>query len=391
MLVVAVGAPLAARPSGARIADDLVAVAFAVGAAVLAAAWAGRRAAAGVLGVIAASAGVVVLTQARHGGTSWILAAIVGAGAALAIPRTRANRAAFAAGLAVALGQVILMARLESSDVARIGALLGAPALVAAIAFRSDATGPSAPGAGRRGRLAPGVALLAASASIAGWVGANSPSARWFGDQVSHGSRSGDEVAITFDDGPDVPYTLQVRDILDRHGVKATFFTVGKALDARPDVSAALLADGDVLGNHSYRHDERGWLDPRYPELGMTQRAFHARLGVCPTFFRAPHGQHTPTMAWQVHRAGMRMVGWDVSAGDFAVHDPAVVARRVLAGVRAGSIIDLHDGLDGDVTADRSVLVQALPAILDGLAARGLHPVTLDRLLDVAPYAGRCR
>ena len=70
----------------------------------------------------------------------------------------------------------------------------------------------------------------------------------------------GNEVAITFDDGPDATYTLDVRDILDAHGVKATFFTVGKALDARPDISRALLEDGQLLGDHSYHHDYWRWL-----------------------------------------------------------------------------------------------------------------------------------
>ena len=65
-----------------------------------------------------------------------------------------------------------------------------------------------------------------------------------------------------------------MRDILDAHGVKGTFFTVGKALDARPDITRALYDDGQLLGNHSYHHDYWRWLDPRYPELGRTQDAF---------------------------------------------------------------------------------------------------------------------
>ena len=86
----------------------------------------------------------------------------------------------------------------------------------------------------------------------------------------------------------------------------------------------------------------------------------------------------------------MTMVTWDASAGDWATHDAALVARRILRKVRPGSIIDLHDGLDGNLVADRSVLVRALPRILDGLRARGLHPVRLDLLLGKAPYAGSC-
>src|SRR5207244_12907526 len=149
---------------------------------------------------------------------------------------------------------------------------------------------------------------------LAGWVGANSPSAGWFGSLVDHGSRHRREVAITFDDGPNITYTPAVRAILDEHGVKGTFFTVGKALDARPDISRALLDDGHLLGNHSYLHDEIRWLDPRYPELERTQRAFRRDLGVCPRFFRPPPGQLTPLTAHVVHRHRMTTVTWAVSA-----------------------------------------------------------------------------
>ena len=65
-----------------------------------------------------------------------------------------------------------------------------------------------------------------------------------------------------------------MRDILDRYGVKGTFFEVGKAIDARPDIAQALLADGMLLGGHSYHHDYWRWLDPRYPELDRTIDAF---------------------------------------------------------------------------------------------------------------------
>jgi peptidoglycan/xylan/chitin deacetylase (PgdA/CDA1 family) len=235
--------------------------------------------------------------------------------------------------------------------------------------------------------VAVGVALAAA---MTFWIGANGSRIGWFGALTAHGPRAGNEVALTFDDGPNAGATLAVSDVLDSYGVKGTFFTVGKALDARPDISRALLADGHLLGNHSYVHDYLRWLDPGYPELDRTQRAFARDLGVCPTFFRPPHGQHTPLMAWVVHRHNMAMVTWDVSAGDWATRDASLVARRVLAKVRPGSIILLHDGLDGKVGADRSVIVNALPQILDGLRAKGLQAVRLDQLLGKAPYAGRC-
>ena len=197
-------------------------------------------------------------------------------------------------------------------------------------------------------------------------------------------------MALTFDDGPDDPYSLQVSAILDSHGAKGTFFEVGKAVDARPEIARALYADGQLLGNHSYHHDYWRWLDPRYPELNRTQDAFQRNLGVCPAFFRPPHGQRTPFMLAQASDKNMVTVTWDVSAGDWTAHDGAAVARKILDQVRPGSIILLHDGLDGTVTADRSVLLSALPIILDGLKAKGLEPVRLDELLGRPGYLDHC-
>ena len=234
------------------------------------------------------------------------------------------------------------------------------------------------------------IAATVLTAGAAFWIGANSHTASWFGSQVANGPRDEREVAITFDDGPDDPYTLEIARILDSRGAKGTFFMVGKALDRRPDIARALREDGHLLGNHSYHHDSWRWLDPRYPELERTQRAFRHNLGICPTFYRAPHGQHTPFLARVVGDHGMTMVGWDVSAGDWKTDDARLVARRVLDDVEPGSIIVLHDGLDGSVTADRSVLVRAVPLILDGLARRDLKPVRLDALLGESGYGDHC-
>src|SRR5581483_7281955 len=134
----------------------------------------------------------------------------------------------------------------------------------------------------RRSRVVALVVVAAAvvAAGAIAWRGANAPDESWFGQMVSHGPRAAGEVALTFDDGPNVQATPAIASILDRHGVKGTFFVVGKAMAARPDVVRQLVADGQLVANHSYRHDSRGWLNPWYPELGQTQRTFARDVGV---------------------------------------------------------------------------------------------------------------
>ncbi|HNB93653.1 MAG TPA: polysaccharide deacetylase family protein, partial [Microthrixaceae bacterium] len=237
----------------------------------------------------------------------------------------------------------------------------------------------------RRGRVLVGVAVAGAVGLVA-WTGGNDPQLSWFGPVVSHGPRDRPEVAITFDDGPNESATLEVTRILDDHGVKGTFFLVGRAVAARPAVARQVVADGHLVGNHSYHHDYWRWLDPRYPELGATQAVIGRDVGVCPRFFRPPHGQRTPLMNLQLARRGMVAVTWDVSAADWVTNDPDLVARRILARVRPGSIILLHDSIDGHVDADRRVVIEALPRILDGLERKGLQPVRLDRLIGGPAY-----
>ena len=195
---------------------------------------------------------------------------------------------------------------------------------------------------------------------------------------------------ITFDDGPNPPFTLEKTDILEAHGARGTFFEVGKAVVQRPDVTKELIQRGHLVGNHSFNHGAFSYLDPGYPELAQTEDAFRDDVGVCPAIFRPPHGTHTPLMSHVVDDAGMTLATWDVSAQDWVETDPTRLAANILAKVKPGSAILLHDGIDGNIGADRSVVLQALPAILDGLAAKGLKPVTLDKLLGVPGSLVKC-
>ncbi|HYM16388.1 MAG TPA: polysaccharide deacetylase family protein [Dehalococcoidia bacterium] len=378
-------APLAiiGAPVNAHLAQAGVALVIAAIVVAIVARLAGGRA----LHLLAVPLGGVaawLLAQASYPAAAWIVAPLLGAAVAFSLPDAR-SALAWRAALPPALvaGVLVLLRLAVGRDVTMA---VAAASIAVAVAAGVASARPI--------RLLRGASLAFAAVLTAlvvtSTIGATTPGVTWFGSLIHHGPRNSNQVAVTFDDGPDPPYTLQVKDILDRYGVKATFFTVGKALDARPDVSRALLDDGMLLGNHSYYHDAWRWLDPRYPELQRTQDAFKRNLGVCPALYRPPHGTHTPFMARVVSDHHMKMVTWDVSAADWATHDSALVARRVLEKVKPGSIIDLHDGLDGNIGADRSVVVAALPIILDGLRARGLQPVTLDRLLGTPGYLPSC-
>jgi len=239
----------------------------------------------------------------------------------------------------------------------------------------------------RRGRARTvGALILLAAIGFAAYVGAETPGSHWFGGGITHGSSQSNAVALTFDDGPNLTSTLPIMRILDTARVKGTFFEVGKAIDAQPQITRALYEHGQLLGNHSYHHDQWRWLDPRYPELERTQQAFQRAIGRCPAYYRPPHGDRTPFIARATSDRHMRIIMWDDSSGDWALSNPRTIARRIVRGAHPGSIIVLHDGLDGNPAANREVLVRALPLILEGLRAKHLDVVGLDQLIGGPAY-----
>ena len=203
---------------------------------------------------------------------------------------------------------------------------------------------------------------------------------------IDAASRSQRRVALTFDDGPNDPHTLRIADILEAHGARGTFFVVGKAVVARPDIARALVQRGHLLAAHSYGHGKLDVFTSGYPELARVQRVMRDHVGVAPAFYRPPYGVSTQVMLDVVAGEGMLTVNWDVSVNDWETRDGATIARRTLKRAKSGSIVVLHDGCEGDVTGDRSATVDALPAIMSGLSQRGLRAVRLDELLERPGY-----
>lgn len=390
-----VALPIAALPAGAAPRDVITVVAAVLLATALAAVFARWAASAlnGWVGAALVAVASLLYSVTPAGVSTAIIALLVGAGAGLvAGPSPRPGPRAWHVGgavLAPVLFAVMWVVGGSGSSAVFAVAAFGS---VVAVALRRPWARPRADdrsetsSEGRRlRRVLIGVAV-AGAVVLVGWTGGNDPQVSWFGPVVSHGPRDRPEVAITFDDGPNGTATLEISRILDDHGAKGTFFLVGRAVADLPAVARQVVADGHLVGNHSYHHDYWRWLDPRYPELGATQAVIGTEVGVCPRFFRPPHGQRTPLMNLQLARRAMVSVTWDVSAADWVTNDPDLVARRILARARPGSIILLHDSIDGNVDADRRVVVEALPKILDGLERKGLRPVRLDRLIGGPAY-----
>jgi len=65
---------------------------------------------------------------------------------------------------------------------------------------------------------------------------------------------AGRRIALTFDDGPDPEVTPRVLDLLDAAGARATFFCIGRRVDAHPEIAAEIVRRGHGIGNHTQTH-----------------------------------------------------------------------------------------------------------------------------------------
>jgi peptidoglycan/xylan/chitin deacetylase (PgdA/CDA1 family) len=200
---------------------------------------------------------------------------------------------------------------------------------------------------------------------------------------VLHGSATQRMVALTFDDGPSgrTPAILRV---LARHSAHATFFVVGRATHGMEPVLRHIAASGNELADHTYSHaDLLALRTPgRTRELRWTRALVQRATGVLPRFFRPPYGATGPAVNRLGRSLGLVPVLWSVDSRDWQLPGTKAIVRRVLANVRPGSIVLLHDG-----GGDRRETLRALPAILRALQRRHLQAVTLSRLLARVPPA----
>lgn len=208
------------------------------------------------------------------------------------------------------------------------------------------------------------------------------------------------EVYLTFDDGPHPPETERVLDVLRERGAKATFFLIGSKVSGNEAVLRRMLEEGHALGLHTYSHAGTFPLlsfDKMLADVNEGKRAVESVAGKKISLFRPPFGVTNPTISKVIRTLGLHTVGWDVRSFDTMFckssehsckssehsckksgysckqsgysckqsgHDWYVpVVERIMKQVRPGSVILLHDRLNG--------ASELLALLLDSLAASG--------------------
>jgi len=200
-----------------------------------------------------------------------------------------------------------------------------------------------------------------------------------------HGDVKEKKVALTFDDGPNEPYTSEILKILKDNNILATFFLMGENVETYPEAARAIVAAGHTIGNHSYDHRDllsRTNVQVR-TEILKTEKIIQDTTGVKTTLFRPPYGDKDALTVQQTRKLGYVMVEWSVSAEDWRKPGPRAIVHHVMKNVRNGGIILMHDGDKWRHGSDRSQTVQALPIIIAQLRQQGYEFVTIPELLKL--------
>jgi len=230
-------------------------------------------------------------------------------------------------------------------------------------------------------------AIVLAAGAFALYEAVERPASGLFGPVVLHGR--GHRVALTFDDGPNPAFTPAVLATLRAHRVRATFFCVGRAVRAHPELVRAIVADGNEIENHTLTHAHLNALFTRAAlvrEIGGGSDAIAAVTGRRPRFTRPPYGARDFAALATIRALGMRTVLWNVMLGDYAAPPPReALLQTLLAQVGDGAIIVLHDGdLGRDDAGGRTYEAALAAPLIEALQARGYAFVTVAQLIDHA-------
>lgn len=191
------------------------------------------------------------------------------------------------------------------------------------------------------------------------------------------------QLALTYDDGPNDPYTFRLLEVLARRDAKATFFLVGKRVRQRPDIARAVVEAGHDIGNHSWDHRNLIFCSPAETrrQLTDTQKAIEDATGVSPRLFRPGFGGRRPGTFAIARELGMTPVMWRVTCYDWSATSPEQIEKKAHKQIRGGDVILLHDGGHLEIGTNRSHTVKATDNLISFYKPQGYAFVTISTML----------
>ena len=183
-------------------------------------------------------------------------------------------------------------------------------------------------------------------------------------------------LALTFDDGPHGTLTPRLLDMLAERKVKATFYVIGRNVEACPDIARRIVADGHEIANHTYTHPALSRLPSARvaEELRRTHETVLDVTGIRMTNLRPPYGafnDEVRRVAFDGH--GYDTIMWSVDPLDWKYRNTARVTRELVGGAAPGAVLLCHD--------IHKTTIAAIPPTLDQLLARNFQFVTVAELM----------
>jgi peptidoglycan-N-acetylglucosamine deacetylase len=218
---------------------------------------------------------------------------------------------------------------------------------------------------------------------------AMSPRSQLYGRTFIGTPGAGKELALTFDDGPNDPYTLHLLDVLARHDVKATFFLIGKHVRQRPEIARRLVAAGHEIGNHTFSHPNlaiTSAAQTRRELLDCESALADAGVPLTPVngrkLFRPPFGGRRPVTLRIARELGYEPIMWSVWCFDWRPTTANKVVHHALTRITGGDVIVLHDGGHVVIGADRTHTVQATEHIVGQCRSLAMGFTSLAQMLS---------
>lgn len=182
-------------------------------------------------------------------------------------------------------------------------------------------------------------------------------------------------IALTFDDGPNPDYTVQVLDLLKQYQVRATFFMVGSSIERYPDLAKRVSEEGHYLGNHSYSHPDYSKLSDQaiLEEVGQTQQIIKQITGKECQYYRMPYGAGGRRVYELI--SNLTSITWNTDTGDWYLQNSSDIFNQIMSQLSDDMIVLLHDTNQNSV----DVLAKLLPELKErGYVFVGPNEVKFD-------------
>lgn len=188
-------------------------------------------------------------------------------------------------------------------------------------------------------------------------------------------------LSLSFDDGPHPQFTADVLDLLKEHNIKAGFFLIGNRIEKEPGLVQRMIAEGHMVGNHSYTHTNKYAFRSSkrlIEDLQQNEELISKLGGRKVKLFRPPFGVTNPNIAAAARKLGYSVIGWSIRSLDTLGRPAEKVIRRVVSRFKPGGLILLHD--------THEEIIPILKKLIEEASEQGYSFVSPDVLLKLKAY-----